>query len=813
MHVVANCTEIGCDGSYTADGYCDTCGMARRATSSTTTPAATNSPAAPPPPLAAAATGSCPDATCTGSIAADGYCDTCGLEGGAAMRTGAIAQPDPSGPIVEPTIAAPAAPTTSRRLNPAGGSGVTRRTSSTGRAVGSGLGAGLVSVPPTTAGDPAAAVMSQEKIAAVLGEKPEDERFCSACGQPVGRASGDKPGRVTGFCSNCRTPFDFVTNMPSLSAGELVGGQYEILGPIAHGGMGWIYLGRDRAVSNRWVVLKGLLNEDDPDAVASAVAERQFLARIEHGSIVNIYNFVTWRGAGYIVMEFVGGQSLNSKLKDRRRSNGGTPDPLPLTDAIAYMLGVLPAIGYLHEQGLVYNDLKPANMMAVGDGVKLIDVGGVMAADDQAAAIFGTQGFQAPEVAEVGPSVASDLFTVGRTLAVLTLNFVYHQGPYLHTLPPVGDQPVFGRFESFHRFLLKATAPHPDDRFQSADAMAEQLTGVLREVVAISTGSPKPTVSSHFSGDRLAARLLDDESDGGPDWRTLPVPSVDPNDQAAPFLADLAEDEPPLVLSAIAAARREGLIEATQEVRFQMVAALAATGQDASEVLREAAEHDPWDWRLRWYRGLLGLRIAKPAEAAEDFSAVWTELPGELAPKVAVGLAAELAGEFDRAAEVYGEVIAVDPSFVSAAFGLARCRSAAGDRRGAVDAYLAVPESSAAYTEARVASARALVDTVVSKPSADDVHAAAATIESARLDAAAESLLAAEVLEGALVAIEAGALAEDPQVRVFDQPMTANGLRSALERTYRALARVASTPEEQFALVDKANAVRVPSLF
>ncbi len=761
----------------------------------------------------APAGGACPDAGCGGRIAADGYCNTCGLEGGATQRSVGAATSTPiDSPIgVEPTIAAPVAPTTSRRLNPGAGA-ATRRTAST-RTGGGALGAGLVTVMPTVAGDPAGAVMSEAEIAAVLGEKPEDERFCSACGQPVGRGDAGGPGRVTGFCSNCRTPFDFVTNMPALSAGELVGGQYEILGPIAHGGMGWIYLGRDRAVSNRWVVLKGLLNEDDADAVASAVAERQFLARIEHGSIVNIYNFVTWRGAGYIVMEFVGGQSLNSKLKKRRAANNGEFDPLPVTDAIAYMLGVLPALGYLHDQGLVYNDLKPANMMAVGDGVKLIDVGGVMAADDHSAAIFGTQGFQAPEVAELGPSIASDLYTVGRTLAVLTLTFVYHHGQWQHALPPVSEQPMFDRYESFHRFLLKATAMHPDDRFQTAAEMAEQLTGVLREIVALTTGAPQPTVSSRFSGDRLASRLVDDEATGGPDWRTLPTPSIAPTDPAAPFLNDLADDKPEVVLGAIKAAIRDGLVPDTQEVKFQAIAALAATGNDASDVLRAAAEADPWDWRLRWYRGILGLRIGKPAEAAEDFSAVWTELPGELAPKVAVGLAAELAGEFDRAAEVYAEVIAVDPSFVSAAFGLARCRSASGDRGGAVDAYGAVPESSAAYTEARVASARALVADQHGDPSVADIQKAAATIEAARLDAAAEAGLAAEVLEGALASVSSGQMAANPDVVVFGQPLTVDGLRSGLEDTYRRMARIATTASERFHYVDRANSVRVPSLF
>jgi serine/threonine-protein kinase PknG len=69
-------------------------------------------------------------------------------------------------------------------------------------------------------------------------------------------------------------------------------GQYEVLGCLAHGGLGWIYLAKDRNVSDRWVVLKGLLDTGDADAMAAAVAERQFLAEVEHPNIVRIYNFV-----------------------------------------------------------------------------------------------------------------------------------------------------------------------------------------------------------------------------------------------------------------------------------------------------------------------------------------------------------------------------------------------------------------------------------------------------------------------------------------------------------------------------------------
>lgn len=525
---------------------------------------------------------------------------------------------------------------------------------------------------------------------------------------------------------------------------------------------------------------------------------------------------MTWQGAGYIVMEYVGGESLNAKLKERRRANGGKPDPLPATEALSYVLGVLPAIGYLHDQGLVYNDFKPANMMAVGDGVKLIDVGGVMQADDHSAAIFGTQGFQAPEVATLGPSVSSDLFTVGRTIAVMCLNFVFHQGQYQYALPTPAEEPLFDQWESLYRFLLKATAEHPDDRFQTADEMSEQLLGVLREIVALSEESPRATSSDLFGGDRLAGIMLEDDTIADADWRSLPTPKILPDDPGAAFLYDLPELDPANTIRLIDEALISKAAPDSTEVRLRRARELVDAGKSAIDVLRAVEHSDPWDWRVMWYRSLQELSKGTPeaaAAAAEGFSRVWTELPGELAPKIAVALSAEVAGEYTRAAELYAEVIGVDSGYVSAAFGLARCRVAAGDRQGAVNAYRAVPPSSATYTEAQVATARALVGTgEQAAPTVSDLAQASRAINSARIDSTAKSLLAAEVLERALHSIDAGELTEDESEKVFGNPLTSKGLRRSLEATYRDLAKVAETAEERFALVDKANEVRVPSL-
>ncbi|MGW6521495.1 tetratricopeptide repeat protein [Streptomyces sp. NPDC054962] len=333
-------------------------------------------------------------------------------------------------------------------------------------------------------------------------EVPERKRFCSRsdCGAPVGRSRGEREGRTEGFCTKCGHPYSFV---PKLKAGDVVHGQYEVVGCLAHGGLGWVYLAVDRAVSDRWVVLKGLLDTGDQDAMAAAISERRFLAEIEHANIVRIYNFVehldqrTGSLDGYIVMEYVGGKSLKEIANDRRTPQGKR-DPLPVEQACAYGIEALEALGHLHSRNLLYCDFKVDNAIQTEDQLKLIDMGAVRRMDDDESAIYGTVGYQGPEVAEVGPSVASDLYTVGRTLAVLTFDFQGYTTVFVDSLPDPDNIEVFRQYESFYRLLVRATDPDPARRFASAQEMAEQLTGVLREVVSLQSGRARPALSTLF---------------------------------------------------------------------------------------------------------------------------------------------------------------------------------------------------------------------------------------------------------------------------------------------------------------------------
>ena len=130
--------------------------------------------------------------------------------------------------------------------------------------------------------------------------------------------------------------------------------------------------------------------------------------------------------------------------------------------------------------------------------------------------------------------MASDLYTIGRTLAVLLMEFRF-QSVYEFDLPPPVEQEVLAHHDSLYRFLLKATQRDPNLRFQSADEMADQLAGVLREVVA-GTSLPKPVESTHFQGDVLA---MNEELDS-PSHKLLPDLKVRADDPGAAYLLSIA---------------------------------------------------------------------------------------------------------------------------------------------------------------------------------------------------------------------------------------------------------------------------------
>jgi serine/threonine-protein kinase PknG len=806
------CTHAGCGGSIGADGACEDCGRAPKGSSLLSQVSLENAGAA-----AGASTSSATSSFPSSRAGVSNY---------PSARAATMAFPSSDSGTVgsakkRAVDTGRSMRAESRRLS-SRSSRSTKGSSSRRRS----LGGGLVSLPALPSQDPAKLVMPKAEV-------PLSKRRCPHCDHKVNRLSG--------FCPHCGKEYNF---LPSLSAGDMVGGKYEVKGPIAFGGLGWIYLGWDATLS-RWVVLKGLLNAKDEAAAAAAVTERRFLAAVKHPKIVGIHDFIQHGAESFIVMEFIAGSTIDSlrRAHDTVDAYPARDDPktrkpvmlaqqrsaidpsdaryeyetskrgsLPIEEACAYILGILPAFGYLHEQGIVYCDFKPENFMVEGDEIKLIDMGGARRIGDPDGDIFGTRGFMAPEASE-DPIAVSDLYSVGRALAVLTMDFK-HQSDFEHSLPAPSSQPLLAQHESFQNFLLRATHPDPDERFQTATEMADQLHGVLREIVSLQ-GTAQPFESKTFGPDNLM--FADDSAAlAKPLPRSLPSLRIDPEDKRAAEAARIGA-------IARADARLEALIKAagnplgsskfisSPEVCLRLAEAYAEKGSfgEAHAILDKLQADDPFDWKVQWERGKAHLGAGHAAAAASEFERVCFEMPGELAPKLARAFALETAGNPSGASALYELVGRVDPRIASACFGLARCRAALGDVPGAILALRRIPDGHSLRGVSRLRMAKTLAE--AKQASLEMLCEAAAAVEEAFSEGGPARQLAGIIL------VKAAMLAKKPgsagSAKILGSDPEEQSLRQAAEDHFRAAARMASSAEEKIHWTDMANRSRPHTLF
>ena len=358
--------------------------------------------------------------------------------------------------------------------------------------------------------------------------------------------------------------------------------------------------------------------------------------------------------------------------------------------------------------------------------------------------------------------------------------------------------------------------------------MAEQLTGVLREVVAVADQQPRPAFSALFSPELraigVAATMLDGQAGAGSPHPAppaaeivagLPIPQVDSGDPAAGYLATLSTLDSAQRITALSEAIAGGAgvppgAADSAETRLALIRELIVTGDlaGAQRVLGDLAAIDPGDWRVAWYTGLRSLAADNPAGARAAFDAVYDALPGELAPKLGLAYAAEAAGDHAAAARYFQLVWTVDHSYVSAAFGLARARLQAGDGPGAVAVLTAVPDASTHHLAAQVAAVRIqiMARRDQTKAAADDLRAAGGRIGRLKLDTALQEQLTAEVLRAALESVASGVTLSGGELLGCEP--SERSLRFGLERSYRALARLAPDRRRRIELVDLANDVR-----
>jgi serine/threonine-protein kinase PknG len=552
-------------------------------------------------------------------------------------------------------------------------------------------------------------------------------------------------------------------------------------------------------------VLKGLLDTADPDAAEAAVAEQRFLAEVRHPAIVGIYNFVQHEGQGYIVMEYVGGPSLKQLTKRRREAGEG---PMPVTEAAAYLLAVLPAIGYLHDHGLIYCDFKPDNVIHEGDAVKLIDLGGVRRWDDTDAAIFGTIGYQAPEVPKTGPTVASDLYTVGRALAVLVLDWPGWTTTDAERLPDRAAHDVLVEHDCLWRFLQRACAPDPAQRFRDADEMADALHGVLCQVAAAVDGIPRPRTSSRYSPPRPRLDPLG--------WQALPSPLMPNHPRIANRVAGVAEGDPEAVAR---------MVQADEELSWADIAAVARAhcelGQfaQADSVVGQLDESSPEAGEFAavienarsYLLGVSALAAGDTPRAVRFLNDAYATAPGEAAcaHALAVALAAEGGrARFEEAADLFEQVAVTDPTWVAAIAGLAWSLARLDRPVDAARVYTAVPATHPLRAEALTAACRLLevgpFDDETARVAGERVRTTAAGPRTSD-----EAELAAALYTAALAALARG---ERIGPSVGGVTGTRTALGSAAEGALLELADATPDVARRHELLDAAARIRPWSL-
>jgi serine/threonine-protein kinase PknG len=635
---------------------------------------------------------------------------------------------------------------------------------------------------------------------------------------------------------------------PRLACGDLVANQYEVVGCLARGGVGLVYLARDTHLDGNYVALKGLINTDNPRAVALEVAERRFLTAVDHPNIVRIFNFVTHQEpatrklTGYIVMEYVGGQSLD-EIRDiaaqRQDPLGG---PLRVEYVIAYGVEILAAFEDLHGHGLLYCDMSPSNVIRSARRIKLIDLGAVRGIRDRWSPTVWKRRFQvSEEERKNGLTVQSDLYAVGKTLEYL----LEVSADVPETDTELNTSPIAFGIESFRRALARATHKEAHRRFPSAAAMSQQFRGVLREVLSLRDEVPRPERSTVFTD---TAVLLDAGLGMVPPlerWTTygaidhdapmddgrptavavaigLPAPRPAADDPAVDFLTTVTSTDQRQLIEQFSAFQKESVEIQLRTCRAYLELGDLGNAQScldtADKLSLKAAEYD---WRIAWHHGLLALTMSQVTDAESRFDDVYRALPGEDAPKLALGFCYERTKP-DDAQQYFKAVWRRDRSQASAAFGLARICLQEGKRTDAVAILDEIPEVSRHYYAARIAAVRVLSGRLTTGPGNDnglptvaDFRSVVSRLPDLHLDGGdkegtARDRLTAAVREVALSWVcETGGNGQLDGGDVLGAPVGERRLRQLLERSFRALAaRQAPDSPDHGALIDLANAVR-----
>jgi serine/threonine-protein kinase len=308
---------------------------------------------------------------------------------------------------------------------------------------------------------------------------------------------------------------------PSPSPAPIPGttfGQFELIRELGRGGMGVVYLAKQRDL-DRHVALKMILSAflASEEIIRRFHMEAKAAARLRHPHIVQVFETGQCHGQYYFAMEYIEGKSLEQRLE---------PGPMAPELAARILIQVARAVGHLHQHGIIHRDLKPSNVLIDQAGhpyltdfglAKMLEGGGGKTTTGM---VVGTPSYMSPEQAAGGKDVSSlsDVYSLGAILyEMLTGRPPFHEATPLDTLVQVLEgEPAPLRQINPHVprdmevICLKCLDKTPGNRYASAAALADDLEHYLggEAVEAKQHGLVQQLVRWGRRQPALASRLL-----------------------------------------------------------------------------------------------------------------------------------------------------------------------------------------------------------------------------------------------------------------------------------------------------------------
>jgi serine/threonine protein kinase, bacterial len=312
-----------------------------------------------------------------------------------------------------------------------------------------------------------------------------------------------------------------------LAANTVLNHRYEIVRRIGGGGMGAVYLAKDRNLGDAPRAVKEMVESHlDPaqheKAIGDFKRESLLLTSLEHPSIPTIYDYFydDTLSRFYLVMKYISGGDLASRM---RAAVGGRIDEKTVAD---WGMQVADVLDYLHSRPkpIIYRDLKPANLMIDGNSgrVMLIDFGIArwVSQQEKGVTAVGTMGYAPPELFSGRVQPASDVYSLGATMFHLLTAADPQDNPLLifdFSKNPRPRQIAPSISTEMEQILMKTVEYRPEDRYRTAGELRNELAVHLEKLMSgrVSYGMPAPmlgnetvqvqTVYCGFCGGRIAA--------------------------------------------------------------------------------------------------------------------------------------------------------------------------------------------------------------------------------------------------------------------------------------------------------------------